>query len=417
MVNVVLKDGSNRILRTFLTQDEGVHELIMNKESRRIELVKSTAQYEKDGIEFSLIEKLQVKSLKSKDFVISSNLSLGLQTSDMKTLLDSDMAQEDDKKTLTLAYKYSSAGHAAVIGTILLVGFIMQTFFSKPEEKVMEVVVLPKMEQKQEAKKEVVKVKVAETIKAVKPQVRPKTITKILPKPKVRTATITQGMKQAKNAEIGTLRTLEKIGGIGTTTDAKNKGTGYGKNSGAFGSGNSFGGGLGSGVGGGMKDGLTGKGLVGGLSGNGSRSFGAHGYGEGKFGGGRIGRGGGSLGSKVGNIMVPAFEDSEINGGLTREQVEAVVRRNSGQLLFCYEKALQSQRDLRGRVTTQWVVGPNGGVTTAKVASTSLNNKQVENCVIASIKGWKFPKPVGGVHVDVSYPFDFGRLNLMAKEN
>lgn len=417
MVNVVLKDTSNRILRTFLVKDEGVHELIMNNESRRIEFLKSTAQYDKDGIDYSLIEKLQVKALKTKDFKISSTLSLGLQTSDMKTLLDTDMAQEDDKKTLTLAYKYSAAGHAAVIALVLIAGFIM-SYFSKPEDKPMEVVVLPpQIEQKlPEVKKEVVKMKVVEKIQP-KAQIQPKTITKILPKPKVRVAQVTQGMKQSKNAEIGTLKTLEKIGGIGTSTDAKNKGTGYGKNSGAFGSGNSFGGGLGSGVGGGMKDGLTGKGLVGGLSGNGSRSYGAHGYGEGKFGGGRVGRGGGSLGSKVGNIMVPAFEDGEIAGGLTREQVESVVRRNSGQLLFCYEKALQSQRDLRGRVSTSWVVGPAGQVTTAKVVSTSLRNKQVENCVIASIKGWKFPRPVGGVHVDVSYPFDFGRLNLMAKEN
>lgn len=418
MVNLVLKDGSNRILRTFLVQDENQHVVLMNNDSRRIELVKSTEQYEKDGVDFSVIEKLTVKSLRAKDFSISSNLSLGVAHSELKPVLASDMAQEEDQKTLTLAYKYSTGAHAAVIALILLTGWIMQTFFMKPEDKPLEIVVLPKMEEKLvEVKKEKQVVKVAETKQQLKPQVKPRTQTKILPKPKVRTAQITQGMKQSKNAEIGTLRTLEKIGGIGTSTDAKNKGTGYGKNSGAFGSGNSFGGGLGSGVGGGMKDGLSGKGLVGGLSGNGSRSFGAHGYGEGKFGGGRVGRGGGSLGRKVGDIMVPAFEDSEIVGGLTREQVEAVVRRNSGQLLFCYEKALQSQPHLRGRVTSQWEIGPAGTVTKAKVASSSLNNRQVENCVIASIKGWKFPRPVGGVHVDVSYPFDFGRLNLMAKEN
>lgn len=418
MVNLVLKDGSNRILRSFLVQDENQHSLIMNNDLRRLELVKDTAQLEIDGVDFSLIEKIQVKALRTKDYTISSNLSLGVMTPDLKTFLASDIPQEDDKKTLTLAYKYSSGAHAAIIAIILLTGWIMQTFFTKPEDKPLEIVVLPKMEEKLvEIKKEKQVVRVAETTKQLKPQVKPRTQTKILPKPKVRVAQVTQGMKQAKNAEIGTLRTLEKIGGIGTSTDAKNKGTGYGKNSGAFGSGKSFGGGLGSGVGGGLKDGLAGKGLVGGLSGSGSQSYGAHGYGEGKFGGGRVGRGGGSLGRKVGDIMVPAFEDSEIVGGLTREQVEAVVRRNSGQLLFCYEKALQSQPHLRGRVTSQWEIGPAGTVTKAKVASSSLNNRQVENCVIASIKGWKFPRPVGGVHVDVSYPFDFGRLNLMAKEN
>lgn len=414
MVNVVLKDNSNRILRTFLVQDEGVHELIMNKDLHRIELLKNTAQYEKDGVEFSLIEKVQIKTLKSKDLAISSTLSLGLMSSDLKPMLDSDLTKEDDK-TLTTAYKYSAGGHAAAIVLILLTGWILQTYFTKVEEKPMEVVILPKEELPQ-APKEKQTVKVAEQIKKLKPQVQPRAVTKIIPK-KIQTAKVTQGLKKSKVSEIGTLRTLEKIGGIGTSTDAKNKGTGYGKNSGAFGSGKSFGGGLGSGVGGGLKDGLSGKGLVGGLSGSGSKSFGAHGYGEGKFGGGRIGRGGGSLGQKVGDIMVPAFEDAEIVGGLTREQIEAVVRRNSGQLLYCYEKALQSQPQLRGRVTTQWVVGPAGSVKSAKVSSTSLNNRTVENCVVASIKGWKFPRPVGGVHVDVTYPFDFGRLNLMAKEN
>lgn len=429
MVTVVLKNKSNQVIRSFRLADEGKHHLIRNHETRRLELVKETSHYEDEGIEFTLLESLQVRQLKGHDYPIDKELSLGFSSEEHHPTTHDGELPKEDEETLTTAYKWSSVAHLSVLAVILLSGFIIQKFFT-PEKKEMEVVVLPLPQEEKKLRPEPVKtVKMAKRtsrpvekspVQVKRPRRRPVPAkSRVMVKAKSRKKSV--GRVQAKHSEIGTLRSLDKLGGIGDTSKETRKGTGYRKSSyGAFGTGSGFGGGLGSGKSGGIKGALAGRGLVGGLSGNGTRAYGAAGYGQGGAGGGRVGRGGGSVGRKVGEIQVPDFSadynDSEVVGGLTREQVEAVVRKNQGQLAYCYEKALQSNPNLRGRLNTRWVIGPQGQVNTTKITGSSIRSKSVENCVKKTISAWKFPRPVGGVHVDVSYPFDFGRLKLMAGE-
>ncbi|MBX3019598.1 MAG: TonB family protein [Bdellovibrionaceae bacterium] len=421
MVNVVLKDSGSRIVRSYRLGDENQHELVMMKDTGRLELVKSSTVLKQEGLEFDLIDKVSIKSLHANPVKVG-HLTLAISNTNDRSVVTPDLSEENDDERLLYFTKASGLGHFSALFMIFVIGFAVQKWFTPvPEEKPVEVVILPPQElpKTQPKQQERPTVKMAEEIKPVRKAVvrkvvQPKPVVKRLVVKNNRPA-VTQGLKKAPRAEIGTLKTLAKIGGIGADTRGRNAGTGFGSGSGAFGNKNGNGGGLGSGVNGGIKNALSGKGLVGGLSGEGSRAYGAQGYGSDNYGGGRLGHGGGSVGSKVGNLMVPDFNEGEVNGGLTREQVEAVVRRNSGQLAFCYEKALQAQKDLRGRLTLEWVVAASGGVSRVSVASSSLRSKSVENCVVASVKKWKFPRPVGGVNVDVSYPFDFGRLNLMAK--
>lgn len=63
--------------------------------------------------------------------------------------------------------------------------------------------------------------------------------------------------------------------------------------------------------------------------------------------------------------------------------------------------------DLHGKVTVEVHVAPNGGVTSASVASTTANDPRLESCLVASLKGWTFPEPVGGVPGAFKYTFNF----------
>lgn len=423
MVNVVLKDREQKVIRNYKLADEGNHDLVLLKDTGRLDLVKSAAALKEDGIDFDLIEKVSIKSLHSHAKPIGSHLSLAFVNVEDRTAATPELAEENEDERIFMTYKLSGASHFVGLFLIFMAGFVIQRFFTPaPVEEQQTVVILPAQElPKPEVSKPVETVKMAERIEPKK-QVQVRKITQPKPQPKKQMLVqshqkgVTQGLRKSPQPELGTLKTLAKIGGIGTSLNG-NKGTGFGTSrSGAFGNKNGMGGGLGSGTTGGLKSALGGKGLVNGLSGAGSQANGAAGYGSSSFGGGHVGRGGGSVGEKIGNLMVPDFNDGEVNGGLTREQVEAVVRRNSGQLLYCYEKALQASPSLRGRLTLEWIIGPQGTVSTVKMASTSLKAKGVESCVLASLKKWKFPRPLGGVNVDVSYPFDFGRMNLMAKE-
>jgi hypothetical protein len=80
-------------------------------------------------------------------------------------------------------------------------------------------------------------------------------------------------------------------------------------------------------------------------------------------------------------------------------------------VIYCYEKGLQVQSGLSGRVGINWVINGGGNVSVASVGSSSLKNAQVEGCIVNHLRTWKFPHPVGGVNVKVSYPFVLKRVS------
>jgi outer membrane biosynthesis protein TonB len=96
-----------------------------------------------------------------------------------------------------------------------------------------------------------------------------------------------------------------------------------------------------------------------------------------------------------------------INGYLSPEQINRVVRANQAAIRYCYEVEVQRQPNLRGRVSIAWRIDLAGRVTTARVGSSTLHNARVEGCMVRQIRRWRFPQPDGG-QVQVSYPFIFG---------
>lgn len=148
---------------------------------------------------------------------------------------------------------------------------------------------------------------------------------------------------------------------------------------------------------------------TGGLFGGGGLATGAGsgaGAGTGR-GTGRAGAGAGA-GAGRGEAKVQLTPGTpQVNGELSAEQIERVVRANQAALRYCYETELQRQRALKGKVLVQWRVDRAGAVPNARVTSSTLNNSGVEGCIVRQIRKWRFPKPNGG-EVNVIYPFLFG---------
>jgi TonB family protein len=160
--------------------------------------------------------------------------------------------------------------------------------------------------------------------------------------------------------------------------------------------------GVGTGGGGEGPGGLFGGGGVGTGIGSGS------GAGGGRGGGGPGGRGGTGQGGGRGEAKVQLTPGTpQVSGYLSAEQINRVVRANQAALRYCYESEMQRQRSLRGKVVIQWRVDKNGGVPTARVASSTLNDPRVEGCIVRQVRKWRFPQPDGG-EVAVMYPFIFG---------
>ena len=157
-----------------------------------------------------------------------------------------------------------------------------------------------------------------------------------------------------------------------------------------------------------------------GSGGLGTRGFGTGGGGNalGIGGLGTRGRGGGGAGGKygmaAGQIGRKGRSDISAGGGqavimgaLDRSVIDAYIRRNLAKIRWCYEKELNKDPKLFGRIVINFIISATGAVSSSKVQRTTMGNATVESCVADQIKKIRFPAPKGGGIVIVNYPFVF----------
>ena len=94
----------------------------------------------------------------------------------------------------------------------------------------------------------------------------------------------------------------------------------------------------------------------------------------------------------------------DTEGALDKAIIRRYIKRTIAKISFCYEKALLDKPTLQGTVTTTFVIGPRGLVTSAAGEGV---DPAVAACVVGVIKLIEFPKPKGGASVNVRYPFTF----------
>jgi len=99
--------------------------------------------------------------------------------------------------------------------------------------------------------------------------------------------------------------------------------------------------------------------------------------------------------------MVPSLERRP---GLDATSIRNVVKSHMSEISTCYQRALKTQADLRGRLLVNWDVSPDGRVVSVVVAPAGPgSNHDLAACVDSAVQHWEFPQ--GGSTVQVSYPF------------
>jgi len=154
--------------------------------------------------------------------------------------------------------------------------------------------------------------------------------------------------------------------------------------------------------------GLRGTGRGGGGTGEGTIGLGnlnTIGHGGGGGSGSGYGRGAGGLGGRRGAAPKIRSGAAMVKGSLSKEVIRRIVHRHINEVKFCYEKQLSQRPDLSGRVAIKFIISGTGAVQMAAVASSTLGNAQVENCIAQAVRRWTFPQPEGGGIVIVTYPF------------
>jgi len=98
---------------------------------------------------------------------------------------------------------------------------------------------------------------------------------------------------------------------------------------------------------------------------------------------------------------------SVTRGGLDRGVIESVVRKRQDRIRLCYERQLNFNPKLAGKLTVHFVIGNTGNVLVAEPLEDTIKNGAVRSCVLSEVKSWNFPPPEGGTLVTVDYPFIF----------
>lgn len=132
------------------------------------------------------------------------------------------------------------------------------------------------------------------------------------------------------------------------------------------------------------------------------------------IGGGSAGAAKAGTGLASGNVgtgdVALVDEETVIEGGLDRDVIADVIKRNLGQIRYCYERQLSSNPDLYGKVMVKFTIDAAGTVGDPKIDGSTMKSAMVEGCILRRLAGWKFPLPKGGTQVKVSYPFLFKAL-------
>ncbi len=150
--------------------------------------------------------------------------------------------------------------------------------------------------------------------------------------------------------------------------------------------------------------GSRGSGLGGGGTGEGLGGLGTRGRGRGASG---YGTGGGYFGKKSSGTPGMSTGDPIILGQLDKEIIDKVIRQHLAQIRYCYQKELNKNPSLSGKVVIKFTIDADGTVSSASTNSSSMNSAVVESCICQRFLRFKFPEPEGGGIVIVTYPFVF----------
>lgn len=75
-------------------------------------------------------------------------------------------------------------------------------------------------------------------------------------------------------------------------------------------------------------------------------------------------------------------------GGRDPNLVAAVVFGHSAAIQYCYERELQRNPDLKGKISVRFTILPDGNVSNPAIISSTLENERVERCILSRISRW-----------------------------
>jgi len=115
------------------------------------------------------------------------------------------------------------------------------------------------------------------------------------------------------------------------------------------------------------------------------------------------------LQSHILTTAIVGTETAEITvlGSLTREEIERVINAHRNEVQFCYQRALQADPQLSGKITFKWTIVDGGQVSGIRRLQNTTASTSLESCLRDKIQNWRFPSPARGSQAVVDWPWTF----------
>lgn len=91
----------------------------------------------------------------------------------------------------------------------------------------------------------------------------------------------------------------------------------------------------------------------------------------------------------------------------SREEIETVFDRNKGSIYLLYNRALRENPALKGKLVLEFTISPAGEVTMCRVVSTELNDKQLEDQIVARVRLFHFQPRNDVESITTTKPIEF----------
>ncbi|OHE57318.1 MAG: hypothetical protein A2Z47_03005 [Thermodesulfovibrio sp. RBG_19FT_COMBO_42_12] len=101
------------------------------------------------------------------------------------------------------------------------------------------------------------------------------------------------------------------------------------------------------------------------------------------------------------------FAKSTLLKTRSQESVKEVIKSHRGSIDFAYRKALRSDPTLKGIISIEFILAPDGTIISARVVSSTVGDPAFEEDVLKRVKTWKFPAYPDSGNTIVTYPIEF----------
>ncbi len=108
--------------------------------------------------------------------------------------------------------------------------------------------------------------------------------------------------------------------------------------------------------------------------------------------------------------QTPALNRAPSEANIDSAGVTKVINVSRAAIKRCYDKALTSNPQLKGKMSVKIVINQQGRVNSTEIVDDSLHDAEVAKCVKGVIGRLRFPKPADGT-ATVTFPFAFDPKN------